>query len=253
MKWLSLPGVSCSRTFQESLEWVACPGCHPKSTASEAWCWAPFPRPQARDHTQGTQGLGGYRAFPAPLWHKFLLPGPAPRRQHCVPRVPKGCLISDHSFLQQTFHRHLACTKPRADYLTVTVELWLSSEPSLSSNSAARLCNPRRRTCSSLSLVSLVAHPRLLWWWCASSRSRRARQAQHPRDPQSRLTLSGSLRSSRGDTWKLTDPRSQISVAARAWTTPPRPPPRSAVANLSFGCRRRSSYRRLPGGGQCQS
>lgn len=120
----------------------------------------------------------------------------------------------------------------------MTVELGLSSKPT----SAVQLCNPRQSNFS-LRLVSIIAHPRLLGCCCASSLSRRLRQAQHPPWPTVLLNPIEGLEVGRhmeadGSRWSDLGSCKGMDKALG-----------NMVANLDFGCR--SSYRRPPGGGRC--
>lgn len=80
-------------------------------------------QPSGKGRHRAPQGLS-VCSIPECLELLFFLP-PWPPCPQSSQRLPYLNL----SFLEQTFHEHLACTKPSADYLTVTVQVGLSSKP----------------------------------------------------------------------------------------------------------------------------
>lgn len=122
-------GVSSEAVGSEEVKWLSLPAPLPEYPAL-ALSESPLSGSPALDATQNQQLVRPSAGLPSPALRQGKTQGtPGARWVQCsqspcscvlpstlatVSRVPKGCLISDLSFLQQTFHEHLACTKPSA-------------------------------------------------------------------------------------------------------------------------------------------
>lgn len=148
-------GVSSKAVGSEEVRWLSLPAPIPEFRAL-ALSESPLSGSPALDATQSQQLVRPSAGLPSPALRQGKTqgtPGPSgcsvpsvfvtrilPSMGATVSRVPKGCLMSDLSFLPQTFHEHLACTKPSVDCFIVTVQLGLSSKPI----AAAQLCDLRQ-------------------------------------------------------------------------------------------------------------